>query len=218
MVIKAKLSSFSFMDHQKHLRKLRFCSQVYFQTVFWLFYAFRVMASSLLCGFSAHVGTGLVPLWIMTLVAASASSFTSSFAFVLGLICAFCTKTLSFREHRTHLLPEQDDGRAFTWCWYLNIIVWTDKRGVFRHLEIVYSVMNHSGGRQFSSWYIDYFFPMVSHKRAMCFRPALNYINRCASNWQLKSGQQPKTFKAMTSLIRVWKKKHRNLSLCKLLT
>lgn len=59
----------------------------YLQTLIWIFnIAFGVMASSLLNGLSFHVGTGLISLWIMTLLPASASIVTRFFSFVLGLI------------------------------------------------------------------------------------------------------------------------------------
>ena len=59
-----------------------------------------------------------------TLLQVSASIFTRSFAFVLGLIRTFPTKARSSLGHRTRLLPERYDGWTFPcclcrWTWHL---------------------------------------------------------------------------------------------------
>ena len=73
---------------------------------------------------------------IDTFVPVSSSTFTRSFAVVLGLICTFRTKVRSSLGDRTRLLPERYDGSMVPWCLYLHTIVCTDDCGTFRHLEI----------------------------------------------------------------------------------
>uniref|UniRef100_A0A8C7D1I5 Hyccin PI4KA lipid kinase complex subunit 1 n=1 Tax=Oncorhynchus kisutch TaxID=8019 RepID=A0A8C7D1I5_ONCKI len=73
---------------------------------------------------------------IDTFVPVSSSSFTRSFAAVLGLICTFHTKVRSSLGDRMHLLPERYDGCVVPWCLYLRTIVCTDERGTYKCLEI----------------------------------------------------------------------------------
>ena len=82
---------------------------------------------------------GSIILWgcfsVDTFVPVSSSIFTRSFAVVLGLICAFCTKVHSSLGDRTCLLPERYVCCVVPWCLYLRTIVCTDERGTFRRLE-----------------------------------------------------------------------------------
>ena len=108
------------------------------QTIVRLFYGgFGAVASSLLSGLSGYVDFKThFTVDIDTFVPVSSSTFTRSFAAVLGLICTFRTKVRSSLGDRTCLLPERNDGCMVPWCLYLRTIVCTDERGTFRHLEI----------------------------------------------------------------------------------
>ena len=147
----------------------------------WLFdVVLWVMASSLLSSLSAHVlyqhGLRDSFHWIMT--PASASIFTRHFAFILRLIFTFCTKAGLSLRHRTHLLEQYGDW-TFAWCWYLCIIVWTDERGTFRHLEIVpmlygraYGAITRASkgyrGTHTASAFSRHFFELINTKAKVC--------------------------------------------------
>ena len=73
---------------------------------------------------------------IDTFVPVSSSSFTMSFAVVLGMICTFRAKVRTFLGDTTRLLPERYDGCVVPWCLYLHTIACTDQRGTFSRLEI----------------------------------------------------------------------------------
>ena len=89
------------------------------------------MASSLRSGLSDYVeNRNCFTVDIDTLLPVSSSIFTRSFAFVLGLICSFCTKVRSSLGDRTRLLPERWWLRgpmvfilayycSYRWTWYL---------------------------------------------------------------------------------------------------
>lgn len=115
VVIMAKQLHFSFIRPQDMSPEVKvFVLVSFLQTVIWLFYvSLGVMASFSLSSLSAHVGAGLVSLWIMTLSYSFSSIFTRSLAFVLGLISTFRTKTRSSLGHRARLLPERCDGWTF---------------------------------------------------------------------------------------------------------
>ncbi|KAI4883910.1 hypothetical protein NFI96_021125 [Prochilodus magdalenae] len=116
-----------------------------------------------------------------TLLPASAIMFTRSFAFALGLICTLRTKARSSLGHRTFFLPEPYDGWTLPSFLYLCIIVCTDERGTFRHLEVAPKDepdLCKSTILFLISWLISFDFPMMLLKEAACFRCALKYIHR----------------------------------------
>ena len=160
------------------------CPCVHLQTVIWLFYvAFGVMASSSLSGLSAHVGTGLVSLCMMTLSCQFQPASSHS------VLLLFWGWYAHFAPKHVHLwvteLPEQHDGWTFPWCLYLYIIVWTDECGTFRHLEIVPKDepdLWMSTIFFMISWLISFYFSMSHVQEAVCLRCTLKYIHRCASN------------------------------------
>jgi hypothetical protein len=106
---------------------------------------------------------------IDTFVPVSSSIFTRYFAVVLRLICTFRTKVRSSPGDRTCLLPERYDSCVVPWCLYLCIIVCTDERGTFRHLEISpKDEPNFWRSTSFflRSWLISFGYPMMSSKEA----------------------------------------------------
>ena len=115
-----------------------------------------------------------------TVVPVSASILTRSFAVVLGLIRTFRTKKRSSLGLRIRLLPERYDGCTFPYFLYLCIIVWTDERGTFRHLEIAPQDEPHlwmSTILFLMSWLISLDFPMMSKKEALWLRCAFICIH-----------------------------------------
>ena len=111
---------------------------------------------------------------IDTFVPVSSSTFTRSFAVVLGLI--FRTKVRSSLGDRTHLLPERYDGCVVPWCLYLRTIVCTDKCGTFRRLEIApndETDLWRSTIIFLRSWMIYFDFPMMSSKEALSLKVSL---------------------------------------------
>ena len=113
---------------------------------------------------------------IDTFAPVSSSIFTRSLAVVLGLICTFCTKVHSSLGDRTRLLPERYDGCIVPWCLYLHTIVYTDKRGTFRHLQIAPKDepdLWRSTIFFLRSWLISFDFPMMSSKEAVSLKVGL---------------------------------------------
>jgi hypothetical protein len=113
---------------------------------------------------------------IGTFVPVSSSIFTRSFAVVLGLICAFCTKVRSSLGDRARFLPERYGGCVVPWCLYLRTIVCTDERGTFRHLEIALKDepdLWRSTIFILRSWLIYLDFPMMSSEEALSLKVGL---------------------------------------------
>ena len=98
LVIMAKQFNFSFIRPQDMSPKIKVFLSMYICKLIWLFYvAIEVMSSTLLQGVSAHVGTGLVWLWIMTL------SFQLHPASSEGGLLLFCGWYTHFTPKHVHL-------------------------------------------------------------------------------------------------------------------
>ena len=74
------------------------------------------------------------------------------------------------------LLPERYDGCVVPWSLYLRTIVYTEKLGTFRRLEIAPKDEPDCGGLQcffLRSWLISLDFPMMSSKEALSLKVGL---------------------------------------------
>ena len=104
---------------------------------------------------------------IDTFVPVSSTTYTRSFAVVLGL--NVCTNVRSSLGDRTRLLPERYDGCVVPWCLYSRTIVCTDERGSSGVWKLLPRMNQRSTIYFLKSWLISFDFPMMSSKRGTEF-------------------------------------------------
>lgn len=135
---------------------------------------------------SAHGGTGLVLLWIMTLSHQFHPAFSQGLLLSSwGWFTHFAPKNVPLRDLSVSSLNGMMVVHFHVFFFFLHIIFWMDERGTFRHQEIAPKAEPHLWSSTILfllSWLISLDFPIMSKKEALCLRCPFIYIHRCTTN------------------------------------